>query len=256
MNPDNAIFSQDFQVRYGEVNQYGELSIHHLFNYLQEIAFNHADVLASSVEGKKHFDLAVVWTRMVFFFEKVPKWKNNLTISTWISPLKDQQRFAFRNFALSDDNNQKIGYGYGSLLFFDLKQRKAIPVPESVRNYPTHPQNEDNHKFSEIKLQISGNDSPSLKVNFQDIDIYHHVNNVKYIEWAFNHIKKEVFTKYIPKSIQINFQKELRFSETICLQTEYLEDSDEMVISHLLYLENTKDKIAQLQSTWKKRNNA
>jgi acyl-ACP thioesterase len=255
MTSNNAIFSQDFQVRYGEVNQYGELSIHHLFNYLQEIAFNHADVLASSVEGKKHFDLAVVWTRMKIFLETVPKWKENLTISTWISPLQDQQRFAFRNFTISNNNHQNIGYGYGSLLFFDLKQRKAIPVPENVKKYPTNPKNEDKHQFTDIKLQINDTNSPSVKVNFQDVDIYHHVNNVKYIEWAFNHVEKEIFTKYVPTSVQINFQKELRFGETISLQTEYLEELDDLVIYHLIFLEKTKEKIAQLQTIWKKRRN-
>ena len=95
-----------------------------------------------------------------------------------------------------------------------------------------------------------------MKVNFQDIDIYHHVNNVKYIEWAFNHVKKEIFTKYVPKSIQINFQKELRFGETISLQTEYLEESDDMVINHLIFRGESKEKIAQLQTNWKKRWNA
>ncbi|MHA1673518.1 MAG: acyl-ACP thioesterase domain-containing protein, partial [Promethearchaeota archaeon] len=133
----NAIFPQTFRVRYGEANQYGKLMIHHLFNYLQEIAFNHGDFLANSVEGKAQWDMAVVWTRMKIILTSLPTWREDVHIYTWISPLKDNERFTFRNFSLGAPNNREIGYGYGSLIFFDLKTRKAIPIPKEVKNYPT-----------------------------------------------------------------------------------------------------------------------
>ncbi|XEO76119.1 hypothetical protein WKT22_01140 [Candidatus Lokiarchaeum ossiferum] len=253
MNTEHSKFSQNFQVRYGEVNQSGQLMIHHLFNYMQEIAFNHADALANTIEGKSHFDFAVVWTRMKLEVEKIPNWKENLTISTWISPLKDQQRFAFRNFAIFNQSGQKIGKGYGSLLFFDLKQRKAMGVPKEVENYPTHEEPGDSHHFSQIDINVSEKKDTSFSTNFQDLDIYRHVNNVKYIEWAFNEVKPEIYKLYIPSSVEINFLKELRLGESFCVQTEYLEGSSELVIKHLIYKEESGVKIAQLQTSWKKK---
>lgn len=253
MSSDYSKFSQNFQVRYGEVNQSGQLMIHHLFNYMQEIAFNHADALANSIEGKKHFDFAVVWTRMKLAMEKIPHWKENLTISTWISPLKDQQRFAFRNFSISNQSGQKIGRGYGSLLFFDLKQRKSMGVPKEVENYPTHEEPGDSHLFSNIEIEVTEKKAPSFTTNFQDLDIYRHVNNVKYIEWAFNEVKPEIYKLYYPSSIEINFLKELRLGESIRVQTDYLEEKSELKINHLIYKEETGVKIAQLQTLWKKK---
>ena len=246
-----AIFPQTFRVRYGEANQYGKLMIHHLFNYLQEIAFNHADFLANSVEGKAQWDLAVVWTRIKIVMTALPAWKEDVHIYTWISPLKDNEQFAFRNFSLSADDGYDIGYGYGSLLFFDLKTRKAIPIPEEVKNYPTDPQNQGRHRFSNFTAEVNAEPSPTQTASFQDLDIYRHVNNIIYVEWALQHVNADIYKKYDLTSLEIYFLKELRLGQTVCIQTEYKTRPNSVRIVHLIYLQENHQKIAQLRTEWR-----
>jgi len=58
MNQD-AIFTQKLFIEYGDVDRLGELSFPKLFNFFQNIAFNHSDLMAQAIENKKIFTVII-----------------------------------------------------------------------------------------------------------------------------------------------------------------------------------------------------
>ncbi|MHA1519874.1 MAG: hypothetical protein ACTSRK_06785 [Promethearchaeota archaeon] len=93
--------------------------------------------------------------------------------------------------------------------------------------------------------------SKDLTALFQDLDIYRHVNNIKYIEWALHHVNIDIYKKYNLTSLEIYFLKELRLGQTVCIQTDYETHHDSVRIVHLIYLQERHQKIAQLQTEWR-----
>ncbi|MHA1584753.1 MAG: hypothetical protein ACTSWL_05835, partial [Promethearchaeota archaeon] len=168
-----------------------------------------------------------------------------------------------RNFIIKNQNDEKIGYGYGSFLFFDIKERKAIPIPEEVLNYPTSDHIKLEHHFDLLSAQSEvlpeNSHITDIKVNWGDIDLYQHVNNVKYISWMLDSVPQEILQTYQCFDIEIQYKKELRLGNLGKIYSQVLEEeSGSLKINHLLK-SNSTDKhpereIAKLQTLWQKRN--
>ena len=219
VNP-QAVFSQHFLIPYSDINRFAELTIPKIFDYFQDIAFIHADRMAYAIEKKTQFDFAAVWTQMKGHMDVIPKWKDEITISTWISPVEKGQHLAYRNFAIENSAGTEIGYGYGSFVFFDLKTRRAIPIPDSVLAYPTYDRNKGRHPFAKLMplSEDASNPSemtsiPEISAVWSDIDLYQHVNNVRYISWALDNLPHDFLKNHRCHDVEIQFKKEMRLRD-------------------------------------------
>ncbi|MHA1674245.1 MAG: acyl-[acyl-carrier-protein] thioesterase [Promethearchaeota archaeon] len=250
-----AIFSRIFTVSYTDTDKYGELTFPNLFHYLEEIAFLHADEIAQKYEAKSSFDFAVVWTKMKVELTKLPHWKDQIKISTWITPFDPSQKYAYRNFKFTK-NGETIGHGYGSLLFFDLKQRKAIPIPKEVQGYPTHDEIPGGHQFNQITVTSSEKPTSSV-VHYYDLDIYQHVNNSKYLEFGLSQIESNFINEHRLISAELHFLKELRMNDEVLIHaTKKLPaDSNSMIVQiNQSIINKVKEKPSTLiQTAWIKR---
>ncbi len=254
VSPSLQIYVQSFKIRWGEVNAYNELTFPALFNYLGEIAFNHADALSKQYESKAEFSFAVVWTRMKIQLHSLPRWKEKITIKTWISPIDPTSKYAFRNYKILSAEGQEIGYGYGSLLFFDLHTRKATSIPKDVQSYPTSSEVPGNHQFSHLSKTIEPN-IPIFRQTayFSHLDQYKHVNNVSYLKWLMNSLETSFLKNYALLSAELHFLQEIRIGDEICVASEIQNlETHPQVESHLQHSESNKN-MSGIITHWQKR---
>lgn len=249
------VYTKSYKIEYSDINQFGELTFPKLFNHLGDIAFNHADAISSKYNAKSKFSYAVVWTKMRVSMTYIPRWNDIIFVSTWISPLQSNQRDAFRNFKILDSSKKMIGFGYGKLLFFDLKQRIAIPIPTDLLSYPTHSEILDNHRFSQLDLITHTAKETRQMVKFQDLDIYKHASNVSYLKWVINHLDAEFLTNYHLRSAEIHFLKELRLDD----QFRILSHEQPLLENHSLPIQyeirdiSSEKLFSNILTTWSKR---
>ena len=258
-----AVFTQQFSIQYGDINRFGELTLPKIFDYFQDIAFIHADHLAYAIEKKTHFNYAAVWTQMKGHMDVMPKWKEIISISTWISPVEKGQHLAYRNFSIENSTGKEIGYGYGAFVFFDLKNRKAIPIPDEMVNYPTYDRNKDNHTFAVLPTlsEDSSDITKSLEILavWSDIDLYQHVNNVRYISWALDNLPYKFLKGYQCRDVEIQFKKEMRLNDRAMIYSHNSEEeAGQFRINHVIKSSpdetQSRHEITKLQTLWEKRN--
>ena len=262
LNP-QAVFSRQFSIPYSDINRFAELTLPKIFDYFQDIAFIHADRMAYAIEKKTEFDIAAVWTQMKGHIDVMPKWKEKITISTWISPVEKGQHLAYRNFAIENQEGTEIGYGYGAFVFFDLKTRRAIPIPDSMLAYPTFDRYKDQHPFAGLPslAEESSNVTKSSEIvaTWSDIDLYQHVNNVRYITWALDGMPHEFLKGHRCYDVEIQFKKEMRLRDRAQIYTQNAEDEPNQLrlqheIKSLPQDTHPSHVFAKLQSHWQKRN--
>jgi acyl-ACP thioesterase len=260
-----AVYSQQVSIQYGDINRFGELTLPKIFDYFQDIAFIHADHLAYAVEKKKEFDYAAVWTKMKGHMDIIPKWKDVITISTWISPVETGQHLVYRNFAIENSAGKEIGNGYGAFVFFDLKTRKAIPIPDEMVAYPTHDRYKDQHPFAVLPALSDEASNPTeiaccpeISAVWSDIDLYQHVNNVRYISWAMDNLPHEFLKTHQCQDVEIQFKKEMRLRDRAEIYTQNSENEfGHLRIRHEIKLLSHDNQsghtLAKLQTVWRKR---
>ncbi|KAB2042192.1 hypothetical protein ES319_D02G199400v1 [Gossypium barbadense] len=205
-------YRQTVVVRSYEVGPYKTATLESLLNLFQETALNHVWMsgLLSNGFGATHGmvrnNLIWVVSRMQVQVDHYPIWGEVLEIDTWVGASgKNGMR---RDWLI---RSQATGITYAratsTWVMMNEKTRRLSKMPEEVRD-EISPWFIDKRAINEdvpekiVKLDDNARYVNSdLKPKRSDLDMNHHVNNVKYVRWML-----EVKIKALP-SIYINSLK-------------------------------------------------
>ncbi|HVN57140.1 MAG TPA: acyl-ACP thioesterase domain-containing protein [Bacteroidales bacterium] len=213
-------FSKKYRIPVYEMGFNGKLSPHSLFNYLQDIASEHAELLRFGkddlLKENRFWVLSRIAVKVIYW----PSWGESIDVKTW--PRGTDKLFALRDFEVTDSHGESVALGSSSWLVVDRTSRR-VQRPDSVLSH-------FNEGFP-VKSAISGNaskvgpvagdavHSQAYRVAISDLDINLHVNNVKYLEWITDSYDLEFRQKHNPSFIEINYLAESRIGEEIIIAT-------------------------------------
>lgn len=192
------------------------LKIPELSNLLQLTAAEHAERGGVGFAALADYDQSWIMTRMRIEIDKLPVWSNQVAIRTWVEELKGVK--SIRNFELSYQGEKYIGVS-SLWAIFNMKTRRpdGLKIDTShVERYPDlHATTTANRKLT-ADFQVM--ETYEYTVQFSDLDIVRHVNNVKYLEWCLNYVDPAIILDHKIKAIDLNFIKELGLGDvvTIC----------------------------------------
>src|SRR3972149_1066565 len=111
-------------------------------------------------------------------------------------------------------------------LVLDLKSRKPQkiePLFKHLRHlFDPLPPAEEPEK---LPAPVRPKSKKSYEVRCSDIDIHHHVNNIKYIEWILDSVPFEMNQTHQIHTFEVNFLAESSCEDTVSIQTETLQES-------------------------------
>jgi acyl-ACP thioesterase len=90
----------------------------------------------------------------------------------------------------------------------------------------------------------------SFAVRYSDIDMHHHVNNTKYMEWILDSYPFEMHQDCHIHIFQINFLAESSPGDEILVHTEPLENS-RTIFLHSIFRKNDGRELCRARSSWK-----
>ncbi len=207
-----AIFEQTYKITSLHINTNKELSLYGLLGFLQDIASEHSRALDFGYESMKAKGIFWVLVRQKLNIEQWPQWHDKITIKTWTLPIKSF--YASREFEIYL-NDQKIGACATTWMILDSKTRKPKEVSKEV--LPLHPRTDYRLAFSanKIKLPEDLKIANTLTVRNSDLDMNHHVNNVKYSQWILDTIPIALHKEFDIKTFEINFLAETFLDDTM-----------------------------------------
>jgi acyl-ACP thioesterase len=91
----------------------------------------------------------------------------------------------------------------------------------------------------------------SYEVRYSDIDIHHHVNNIKYIEWILDSVPTEMNRTHQIHTFEINFLAESSYEDVISIQTETLHGSPPVFL-HRVSREGEGRELCRARTGWKR----
>ena len=186
-------------------------------NYAQEAANIHADTIGVGYDSMHITRKAWVLARMHVIFHKLPKWREHINVQSWH---KGSAGFQFlRDFVVFDkEGSEKLISATTSWLVIDIDTRR-------LSKYDDFADNEDNCIKEDViaeqpaKITMPKEATPEHvmdhAVNYSDLDMNAHVNNVKYTEWAMNALELDVVTNKSLKEIVINFNNEVKAGDVV-----------------------------------------
>lgn len=209
-----SVYSRNWEIDFTQCTPNGYLKYTDLCNLLQLTAGYHAEMGGISFTDMQQFDQAWVLSRMRIEVDTLPKWRDTVTVKTWIVSLENSR--SVRALELWRGDEKLIGCETFWAVFNTKTRRpEALALPnEHFEKFGERFSTNERVKKVAVSVNENGN---TRKVVLSDLDIVDHVNNVKYLEWCLDILNPEIVLKQQIKAFDMNFLKELSLSDNVII---------------------------------------
>lgn len=210
-----SILSKDWEVNFTQCTPNGYLKYTDLCNLLQLTAAAHSEIGGISFTDMQEFNQAWVLSRMRLEISALPKWRDIVTVKTWINSLENSRSVRALEMYV---NGKKIVGSETFWAVFNTKTRRPEPLALPHQHFDLYPEDRAT-EFGFSKINITHEKEIILErtVFLSDLDIVNHVNNVKYLEWCLDLVDEKKILNQQIKSFEMNFLKELSFKDKVLI---------------------------------------
>lgn len=224
------IYTKKFEVSFSDINENNELSNKGILRMMQEIAGLHSSSLGYGLNDAPKTGFAWLllnWKLKVF---SRPKWKETLTANTWSKSMNPL--FAYRDIEIFDDNNNLVAVGSSKWILFDINKQSLCKIPPEVKEkFPNVDKSVFNEKFVEkLKEPENSNFVYEYTIQRRDIDTNHHVNNLNYLDYAYQALPEDIYFSMDFSNVEIMYKHEAKLGDTVSVFYSDTEE-DEYIIT-------------------------
>jgi acyl-ACP thioesterase len=218
-------FDKKYELRYFEMNKYGRASPTTIFTLLEETAAENCYTIGHSLYSLEKQNIGWVLISGVIDMIRYPKYKENITIRTWMS--KYTLVKGYRENIIFDDSGTVIGKAKGIWVFYDINKRRPLPVFDEIK-IKWGMNQEISQEFDADTLNIvnEGEHQVEHDVCKSDVDSNKHVNNIRYFHWLIESIPEEILDSNILKRINAKFYSEAKYGEKVQIYIEHKQEQN------------------------------
>ncbi len=210
-----SILEQEYEINFLQCYPNGLLKYTDLCNIFQITAGVHADLGGISFSDMQKHHQAWVMSKMRFEISNLPKWKEKITVKTWIKSLENSR--STRCLELYR-GNEKLAGCESYWVVIDTQTRKPEHLALAHDHFIKYPEHSATAKeVQKINLNVNFKTVTTYKVQLSDIDIVNHANNVKYLEWCLNAMDVKTILRQEIKGFELNFLKELNLNDEVVI---------------------------------------
>lgn len=243
-------FEKEYAIHVYETGPDGRLNIHSLFNYMQDIASDHALKLGFGREDLLRNNNFWVLSRMYAEITEWPLWEEKIIIKTW--PNGTDKLFAMRNYTVEYPDGRHIASATSSWLIVDLITKRIQRPGELLSQFVTAFQSDKSPVRTAEKLPESGEgkiSSSKFRVPVSDLDINLHTNNANYLKWIYNTYDLNFVINHHPCSVEINYLAESKVEEEIVIFSSKGENN---INDHSVFRTTDNKELCRVRLGWKK----
>lgn len=224
------IYSHDLTINFSDVDINNEISNKGILRLMQEVAGIHSGLLGYGVNDTPRTGLAwliLYWKLKVF---SRPRTNTKLVLKTWTH--SQNPLFSYRDFEVYDDSNNLIAIATSKWVLFDINKKSISKITEDIKEkYICLDKSVFEDKINE-KLKEPENSEFVMDyiVQRRDIDTNRHVNNLCYLDYAYEALPEEVFENCKFSNVEIMYKHEAKLKSTVSLFYSHT-DKDEHVVT-------------------------
>jgi medium-chain acyl-[acyl-carrier-protein] hydrolase len=243
-------FEKQYRVHVYETGPDGKLNLCSLFNYLQDIASDHAIRLGFGRDDLIRDNRFWVLSRIYAEIKRMPEWGDSVIVKTW--PNGTDKLFALRNFDISFPDGTHSASATSSWLILDRTTRK-VQRPDNILSKfysDLHPNHSPIRYASKLEASSDENHPSRLyKICVSDLDVNLHANNVKYLSWVSDFHDLEFVMKNFPRSAEINYLAESHYDEEVVIKTSE-EKMNGSVFNHSILRTSDNKELCRIRIEW------
>lgn len=230
------IYTKNFSVNFSDVGENNRLTNKGILRLMQEVSGIHSDSLGYGVNDTPKTGLAWLilnWKLKVF---SRPKWNTSLTLKTWAR----WQKFLYscRDIEMYDDENNLVAVATSKWILFDVNKQSIFRItPEIMDKFPTLEKSVfEGESIEKLREPENSNFVYEYKIQRRDIDTNHHVNNLNYLDYAYEALPEDIYSNINFSNVEIMYKHEAKLGDTLSLFYTNAEENE-----HIITIKNKED---------------
>lgn len=203
-----GVYEYKTHVRYQDINENNELSDKGILSILSEAAGVHSEIVGyglNNVEKTGYSWMLLYWKIEVF---KRPCWNSEVKVITWAR--KFEKVSSWRDFEVYDKDGTLCLIGTTNWVLIDVKRQSISKIEDKMAS---EYEMKDKSVFEEVSGKLKPEENMKKIYEYtakrSDIDANHHVNNVNYLQIAYDAFPENLEVNF--SNIEIYYKKQIKF---------------------------------------------
>ncbi len=224
-----SFFEYKFKVKASNVNSELNIKNRTILEWMEDIGSMHSDMAECGLATVKDNRLSwIIIQWRVKLYRRV-QYGEIITVRTWISGYK--KKYTFREFSFLDEEGNLVAAASSKWVLTHL-EKGLIDTPDRIFEY--YGENHESYFAEDCKMErIKDPKDYSKPYDFTVpctmIDLNGHMNNIYYLDVAYQAMPHEVFANGLFDEFEIMYRKELKLNDR--LKCYYHGADDEHIIT-------------------------
>lgn len=244
-------FEKRYKIPVYDTDFQGKLSIFSLFNYIQDIASEHAEILHFGRDDLQRNDQFWILSRVYAEIKSFPFWGETLILRTW--PRGTDGMFALRDIEIRSEKWGVIAGATTSWVIVNaINRRPQRPETLLERMNLEFPSSRSTTRNAGKLTQTSSFEPAQTNpfhVMASDLDVNYHVNNVKYIQWVYNTRSVQFLSKNEATSVEVNYLSEAVEGNKIIIESINPDQENNCSAHSVIRLDDARE-LCRLRICW------
>jgi medium-chain acyl-[acyl-carrier-protein] hydrolase len=244
-------YQKEYKIPVYDIGADGRLNIHSLFNYLQDIASEHAVKLGFGKDDLVRENHFWVLSRLAASVAIWPGWEETIIVRTW--PRGTDKLFAIRDYEVTYPDGRIIATASSSWLVVNISSRRVQRPDYILTKFNSDTPVRIAMGRNAVKIEPAAEDganSTPFRVRQSDLDVNLHTNHAMYIKWAADSYDLDFRLKNIPLAIEVNYLAESKWDEEIRLRTSG-DENNVSVYNHSVIRSVDNTELCRVRMGWK-----
>lgn len=223
-------YTKDLTIQCYETDASWRLKPASFMNFAQEAAGNHAVYLGFGYDDLIVSNTAWILSRVHVEFVDTPKWKEDITLTTWHKGLN--RLFFLRDFILTDKEGRTRVKATTSWLVLNLETRRLVRDPKLMEDGTVCTENVIETPADKVQMpkDIEAIHVMDHVVAYSDVDMNAHTNNAMYMQWAMDAVDYDIASTMPVREFTINFNHETKPGDVVSIyKARIIEDEGRRV---------------------------
>jgi acyl-ACP thioesterase len=207
------IWQEAFPIRFSDIDRSDRLTLAAVFNYFQDAAINHAELLGVGRDTMEKTKQVWILSRISVELDRRPKYQEKVTVRSW--PRGWEKLFALRDYDIRDASGTPVVRGRSNWLIIDIDKRRPLRPQSAMENLPL---NEGIDALPSGATGLASHEGlqkiRERQAAYSDLDYNGHVNNVRYVQWIQDAIEPGLLEAAGRMRLDINYISEIKPGET------------------------------------------
>ncbi|MDR2864029.1 MAG: acyl-ACP thioesterase [Spirochaetaceae bacterium] len=218
------------KITFNDVDASGGITPFALFNYFQDAAESHAEIIGVGREAMESRKQLWVLSRISVFIEKRAKLDQEVLIQSW--PRGFDRLFCVRDYTLADLSNNIIVRARSGWLVLDAEKHRPLR-PQSLEL--SLPENKNLDALPFLLPALAARDelrkTSERTALYSDIDFNAHVNNARYVQWIQDISDADSLKNAHEIRIDINYLNEIKQNDILDIFTAHIEQEKDALLA-------------------------